>query len=331
MVKARIAVISLGGTISSVKREKNEIGVEPLLDAKALISSIPEISQIAEIEPVSFRMVPSPSLTFSDLFALRDKIEELFNKGIDGVVVTQGTDTLEETSFFLNCTVRSDKPVVVTGAMRNPTLVGSDGPANLLSAVRVAASKEAIGLGTLVVMNDEIHHSKYVTKMHTSKLDAFKSYPLGPIGWISEDRVRIALIPASKRIIIDVSSSSDEKKVGFFTVLLGDSGDLLNEIQKLNYDGLVVEGAGGGHVASWMVDSLASLAERIPVVLTSRTRYGEILTHTYSFPGSETELLKKGLIPGGALNSLKARILLYLLLRSGKSKNEIRKIFEEWL
>lgn len=327
----RIAVVSLGGTISSAKKEEGKIGVTASLDAEQLISSIPQVTEFADIETLPFRMVASPALTFQDLIALKDKIEELFDGDVDGVVVTQGTDTIEENSFFLNCTVQSDRPVVVTGAMRNPTLAGPDGPANLLAAIQVAASKDARGLGTLVVMNDQIHHSKYVTKTHTSNLAAFQSFPLGPIGWVSEDRARIVLVPASRRLVVHVDSSSKDKEVALFTVLTGDSGRLLKAISDLGYDGMVVEAAGGGHVVPSMADQLENISQKMPVVLASRTRNGEILTKTYSFTGSESDMLRRGLIPARALNSLKARILLYILVRTGSSREEIKKAFEQWL
>lgn len=328
MTLPKIAVLSLGGTISSA--QKSEEGVVASLDAKQLISSIPQVTQFAKIEALPFRMVASPGLTFDDLLALRDKIEELFSDGVDGAVVTQGTDTIEETSFFLNTTVRSEKPVVVTGAMRNPTLAGPDGPANLLAAIQVAASGKTGGMGTVVVMNDEIHHSKYVTKRHTFSPSAFYSFPLGAIGWISEGNVRIALKPAAERVIVNVDSKTPRKEVVFYTILTGDTGLLLHQIGDIQYDGMILEAAGGGHVVPNMADYIGSLAKDKPIVLTSRTRNGEVLTRTYSFPGSESDMLKRGLIPGRALNSLKARILLYLLLRSGASSDEIRKVFENW-
>lgn len=331
MSLSKIAVISLGGTISSTNKGGNRTGVESSMNADELISSIPQVSQFAEIEAIPFRMIGSTGLSFPDLFSLRDRIEELFLQGFDGAVVTQGTDTMEETSFFLNCVIKSDKPVVLTGAMRNPTLPSPDGPANLLASIQVAAAEQTMGLGTLVVMNDEIHHSKYVTKTHTSSLSTFRSFPLGPLGWVSEGKVRIALRPAAKRVIFDISPSSKEKEVAFYTVLTGDSGKLLTEISKLDYDGLVVEAAGGGHVVPVTIDTLTSIAQKIPVVLASRTRNGEILTKTYSFPGSEIDMIRRGLIPAGALNSLKARVLLYLLIRNGTSKQTIKRVFENWL
>jgi L-asparaginase len=328
MTQPRVAVVSLGGTISMAK--KVDTGVVPNLDAESLVSSLPELRDIADIKTVAFRMVASSGLTLADLLALREEIDKLLQEEIDAVVVTQGTDTIEETSFLLNLTVVSEKPVVVTGAMRDPTNSGSDGQANLIAAVRVCASGLTRGIGTVVVMNDDIHHSRYVKKIHTSNLAAFSSFPLGPIGWISEDRVRIALKPVAERLRITVDPRIPEKEVMLFTALLGDSGKLIRHVAELGYDGVVLEAMGAGHIYPSAVDILGTLASEIPVVLASRTRNGEILSKTYSFHGSESDLLKRGLISARSLNPLKARILLYLLLRAGKRKDEIRNVFENW-
>ena len=328
MAGTRVAIVSLGGTISMAKRV--DAGVVPNLDAESLVLSLPGLRDIAEIKTVPFRMLASSGLKFSDLLALREELDNLLKNEVDAVVVTQGTDTIEETSFLLNLTIQSDKPVVITGAMRDPTAPGSDGQANLIAALRVAASGQTNGMGTVVVMNDDIHHSIFVKKTHTSNPAAFSSFPLGPIGWISEDRVRIALKPVTERFRITVDAGSPEKEVLLFTALLGDSGRLLGHAGELGYDGIVLEVMGAGHVYPSILDTLEKLASIMPVVFASRTRNGEVLEKTYSFRGSESDLLKRGLISARSLDPLKARILLYLLLRSGRSKEEIRDVFNNW-
>ena len=328
MAGTRVAIVSLGGTISMTKRV--DAGVVPNLDAESLVLSLPGLRDIAEIKTVPFRMLASSGLKFSDLLALREELDNLLKNEVDAVVVTQGTDTIEETSFLLNLTIQSDKPVVITGAMRDPTAPGSDGQANLIAALRVAASGQTNGMGTVVVMNDDIHHSIFVKKTHTSNSAAFSSFPLGPIGWISEDRVRIALKPVTERFRITVDAGSPEKEVLLFTALLGDSGKLLGHVGELGYDGIVLEAMGAGHVYPSILDTLEKLASIMPVVFASRTRNGEVLEKTYSFRGSESDLLKRGLISARSLDPLKARILLYLLLRSGRSKEEIRDVFNNW-
>ncbi|MQA88437.1 MAG: hypothetical protein GEV03_28425, partial [Streptosporangiales bacterium] len=218
-------------------------------------------------------------------------------------------------------------PVVVTGAMRNPTLPGADGPANLLAAVRVAASTDCRGLGCLVVLNDEIHAARFVRKTHTGNPATFRSPLAGPIGWLAEGTPHLALRPV-RRHHVAVPKETDPPPVALPTVGLADDGRLLAEVERLGYAGVVVEAMGGGHVPAHLAPTLANLARRVPVVLASRTGSGEVLRETYSFPGSETDLLEHGSIPAGALDGLKARILLMLLLARREEVDDIRAAFD---
>lgn len=173
----KVRVFSLGGTISSTDSEDR--GVKPTLTGEALVSDVPRISEVAEVSAVSFRQAASGELTVRDLAELAAEIERSVDGGASGAVVTQGTDTIEETAFALDLLVDRDTPVVVTGAMRNPTLPGADGPANLLAGIQVASSEAARGLGTMVVLNDEIHAARFVRKTHTHSPATFRSDPLG--------------------------------------------------------------------------------------------------------------------------------------------------------
>jgi L-asparaginase len=325
----KVVVFSLGGTISSV--DSGGKGVEPTLTGEALVSDVPEIADVAEVSAVSFRQAASGELTVDDLvelaaFDLRRKLDE----GASGAVVTQGTDTIEESSFVLDLLVDRDAPVVVTGAMRNPTLSGADGPANLLASIQVAASEVARGLGAVVVLNDEIHAARFVRKTHTSNPATFRSDPVGPVGWVSEGIPRVVLRPAGRHKIT-LSEEAQERPVALHTVALGDDGRALAAIEELGYAGLVIEALGGGHVPSVMVEKLEDLAGKMPVVLASRTGGGEVLRATYGFVGSEMDLLERGLIYAGPLDGLKARLYLALLLRSGATREEIRNSFASWL
>lgn len=320
----KVRVFSLGETISSTGSEDR--GVKPTLTGEALVSDVPRISEVAEVSAVSFRQAASGELTVRDLAELAAEIERSVDGGASGAVVTQGTDTIEETAFALDLLVDRDAPVVVTGAMRNPTLPGADGPANLLAGIQVASSEAARGLGTMVVLNDEIHAARFVRKTHTQSPATFRSDPLGPIGWISEGTPRILLRPEAQRSI-HLSEDTQDYPVALLTTALGDDGRLLSAVEDLGYAGLVVEAMGGGHVPSVMVDALQDLAGKMPVVLASRTGSGEVLRETYGFPGSEIDLLERGLIGAGYLDGLKARILLTLLLASGSSRTEIRDDF----
>jgi L-asparaginase len=283
---------------------------------------------VAELETVAFRQVASGDLMLPDLVALAGEIRKCFDQGVAGVVVTQGTDTLEETSFALDLLVHSPRPIVVTGAMRNPTLAGPDGPANLLAAVQVAASPQAVGLGTLVVLNDEIHAARFVCKTNTSSPSTFRSPTVGPLGWLAEGRPRIVFrVPVLKGR--PGTTDKEAPAVALFKCALGDDLRVITQLEALGYVGLVIEAFGGGHVPSHVVPALEDLASRVPVVLTSRTGSGEVLAETYGFPGSERDLLSRGLISAGFLDGLKARILLSLLLAAGSNVDSVRRSFEQ--
>jgi L-asparaginase len=324
----KVVIFSLGGTISSV--DSGGKGVEPTLTGEALVSDVPEIAEVAEVSAVSFRQAASGELTVDDLVELASEIEGRIDEGGSGAVVTQGTDTIEETSFVLDLLVDRDAPVVVTGAMRNPTLPGADGPANLLSSIQIAASEVARGLGAVVVLNDQIHAARFVRKTHTSNPATFRSDPVGPVGWVSEGTVRVVLRPVGRHKITLLEDVQD-RPVALHTFTLGDDGRALAVIEELGYAGLVIEALGGGHVPSITVDALEDLAGKMPVILASRTGGGEVLRSTYGFVGSEMDLLERGLIYAGPLDGLKARLYLALLLRSGATREEIRNSFDSWL
>jgi L-asparaginase len=324
----RVTVFSMGGTISSV--DSGGKGVEPTLTGEALVSDVPQIAGVAEVSAESFRQAASGELKVEDLVELAAEISARIDGGAAGAVVTQGTDTIEETSFVLDLLVDREAPVVVTGAMRNPTLPGADGPANLLAAIQVAVSGAARGLGTVVVLNDEIHLARFVSKTHTSNPATFRSDPVGPVGWVSEDVPRVVLRPVGGHKV-DLSGDAEDHPVALYHVVLGDDGRLLPKLEEEGYAGLVVEAMGGGHVPSLMAETLEDLASKMPVVLASRTGGGEVLRSTYGFVGSEVDLLDRGLIYASHLDGRKARLLLTLLLRSGASRKEISETFDAWL
>jgi L-asparaginase len=324
----RVTVFSMGGTISSV--DSGGKGVEPTLTGEALVSDVPEIAGVADVSAVSFRQAASGEIRVEDLVELAAEISGRIDGGAAGAVVTQGTDTIEETSFCLDLLVDRKAPVVVTGAMRNPTLPGADGPANLLAAIQVAASGVARGLGTVVVLNDEIHAARFVRKTHTSNPATFRSDPVGPLGWISEDVPRVVVRPTGEHKVT-LSENVQDCPVALYHVALGDDARLLSEIEEAGYAGLVVEAMGGGHVPSLMAETLEDLAAKMPVVLASRTGGGEVLRSTYGFVGSETDLLERGLIYAGPLDGRKARLLMTLLLMSGASKEKVKETFDTWL
>jgi len=296
------------------------------LSGESLVEDVPEIAILAEVSATSLRQVPGSELSLEDLIELAEEIQACIDDGVRGIVVTQGTDTIEETSFVLDLLVDAETPVVVTGAMRHPSLPGAEGPANLLASVQVAVCEAARGIGTVVVLNDEIHAARFVQKTHTSNPATFRSPLTGPTGWVSEGTPRIATRPVG-RYHVPLPEETQACPVALYTVSLGDDSRLLRAVGQLGYKGLVIEALGGGHVLSYMAHPLEMLAGEIPVVLASRTGSGEVLANTYGFTGSETDLLSRGLINAGMLDGPKARLLLSLLLRSGASKEEIAEAF----
>ncbi|MGA2968821.1 MAG: asparaginase [Acidimicrobiales bacterium] len=319
-----MALFGLGGTIASLPTEVHSDGVVPSIEASVLVHSLAGLEKIAHVESRTLRQMPSASFSFNDLIYVAGEIDAAVADGVDGVVVTQGTDNIEETSFVFDLLVPGPRPVVVTGAMRNPSLEGADGPANIRAAVSVAASPLVRGLGALVVMNDEIHAARFVRKMHASSLSAFASPLTGPLGAVIEGHVH--LFTSVKGLSLQ-RPLDDVPPVALVRCALGDDGRLVSALPALGYRGLVIEGFGGGHVPMSMVEPLAQLADSMPVVLASRTGAGAVLKSTYGFAGSEIDLVKRGLIAAGALDGLKARVALALALASTNDRAEVESRF----
>lgn len=317
---ARVAVFTLGGTIAMTRQDGG--GATPRLSATDLLDAVPGLEDVETLLQVrEFRRIPGASLTYADLLELAREIQAL---DVDGVVITQGTDTIEETSYLLDLVHAGPVPVVVTGAMRNASQAGADGPANILAAVRVAASPAARDLGCVVVFAEQIHAARWVRKTHSSSPTAFTSYP-GPIGHVVEDRVTVWTRP-ERLSPIPPALCTHAVRTAVATLGIGDDGVVLEALGSC-VDGLVVAAFGVGHAPAACVAALTDLAARMPVVLASRTGSGAVHTNTYGFPGSESDLLGRGLLPAGTLDPVKARILLHLLLLSGCTRTEITSRF----
>ncbi|RLU81970.1 L-asparaginase [Streptomyces griseocarneus] len=299
-------------------------GVTPRLTGADLIAAVPGLDRQAEIEVEDVRQVPGASLTLEDVAAVADRLHKAAAAGVEGIVVTQGTDTLEETAFLLDLLYRGSMPVVLTGAMRPPQQPGADGPANLLAAVRTASCPTLRGLGVVVVFADEIHAARHVRKIHSNSTSAFASPATGPIGHIVEGTVRLRVTPLRPEGVS--APVSRPARVEVLHAALGSDGILLDGLED-RLDGLVVAAFGAGHVPGSWVDRLEHVAARIPVVLTSRTGSGSVLSSTYAFRGSESDLLGRGLISGGSLDPLKARLLLWAHLSAGTDCTAIADAF----
>lgn len=311
----RVGYLALGGTIASVPARPGE-PAQPGLSAADIAQAVSGLDGVAHVVGEDLARVGSVMITVPDLLRVRDRAAELVDGGAVGVVVSQGTDSIEETSYALDLLWDRPEPLVVTGAMRHPSLLGAEGPANLMAAVRVAAAASARDLGVLVCLSDEVHAARFVRKTHTTKVSTFASPGLGPLGWLSEDRVVIPLRLQRSRALA-VPSDGDVPAVALVTQSLGDDGRLLHAVADGGFAGLVVAGMGGGHVRAEWVEPLRRLAQHIPVVLTSRAGSGEVLEHTYGYPGAEVELLAAGLLRAGHLDPPKARVRLVLGLMAG--------------
>jgi L-asparaginase len=326
--RPRVDCLATGGTIASVA-DGAAPGATPALDIAAIVASVPDIAAVADLHITQLMQRPSTALTFSDVLRLRAEIRRRVEQGSSGIVVTQGTDTLEETAFALDVLWPGSAPVVFTGAMRSPSLPGADGPANLLAAVQVVASPAARGLGAMVVFGDEIHAARFASKTHTSSPSAFHSPTTGPIGWLTEGRPTIATRPAG-RLHLEMPSDASIPPVALIRLALGDDGRILRGLPHLGFASVVIEGFGGGHVTPPIVPVVERLTARMPVVLASRTGSGDVLRSTYRYVGSEIELLKLGLIPADGLDGLKARVLLSLALAAGLTGPELAGTFERF-
>jgi L-asparaginase len=287
---------------------------------------VPGLDQVADVTATSVQTLPGIELTFRHVVDLAETIDRALAGGLDGAVVTQGTDTLEETSFLLDLLV-GDQSVVTTAAMRQADAVGADGPANLLAAVQVAASGLTRGAGVVIVMGDEVHAAAFCRKAHTSRPAGFVS-DLGPIGWVTEGEPRILLAPRERFRLPE--RPSGDARVALVGTGLGDDGEVLRNLRPDRFDGLVVDAAGGGHVPHRVAEQIRGLAETMPVAIASRTRAGLTLTGTYGYPGGEIDLLERGAIMAGWLDAPKARVLMTALLAGGASRARIGRAFESF-
>lgn len=320
MTRPRVWLTTLGGTVTMTPGPDG--GLVPALDAGQLLAAVPGLAEVADVEAVSGELRPGASLTFPAVLEAGARAAAAVHGGCAGAVVVQGTDTLEETAYLLDLYWADDAPLVATGAMRSPGQPGADGPANLLAAVTVAASTPARGLGAVAVLADEVHAARYVAKGDSVAPHAFRSPSFGPVGRVVEGRVAVAGRPERHAALPPPVDPS--VRVGLLEVTLGDTGlDLLAGVESAGLAGLVVAAAGAGHVPAAAVPALEALAARMPVVLASRTGAGPVLLATYGFPGSERDLLARGLLPAGWLAPRKARLLLWALLAAGLPRDAI--------
>lgn len=318
----RVRLVATGGTIATRPGGTR-------LSAEDLLQSVPDLRRYVRPEWEQFSNVASTALALEQWVRLARRINDVLtdDSTLQGIVVTTGTDTLEELAFFLHLTVRSPRPVVVTGSMRTPGAPGYDGPANLLSAFRTAGDAKAQDKGVLVVMNDDINSAREVAKTDAQRLDAFQGRQRGPLGVVDAERVLFVHAPLKRHTVrseFDISNIVELPRVDLLLFYQGATPDLVRAAVDFGAKGLVIAVAGADTSAGTMAEGLSYAAKRrVPVVLSTRTGAGRIASPIGDLATAEY-------IAGEDLPPLKARILLALALTRTQSPSDIQRIFREY-
>lgn len=319
-----VAIGSFGGTIAMGRSEA--AGLTPEIGADSLVAAVPELTHLARITTHQLCNVGSPSVHFDHVLAGLRWAREQVDGGATGVVLTHGTDTLEETAFLVDLLWDRAAPVVLTGAMRSADEPGADGPANLLGAVTVALSA-ARGSGALVVMNDQVFRGDRIRKAHTFAIDAFRDPWNPPVGRITEGSLEMDRLPAEPRPE-PLPLGEARGAVAVVGTGIGDDGAAFAAVVAGGADALVIDGVGAGHVSGVAADVVGDLVRRVPVVMASRTRGGRTGRTTYAYPGAEVDLINRGVIMAGHLNAAQARLLAWVLLTAAAPREQWQRQFE---
>ena len=330
--KPRISIVATGGSIAGVGPDRMDFILYPELGEHITIEQsldrIPEAGEIADIVAEDLVSVGSTAIGPEEWLRLAQRINPLLESDdADGVVVTHGTATLEETAYFLHLTVKSRKPVVVTGAMRPPTALGTDADLNLLDAIRVAASPASAGMGVLTVLNNEIQCARDVVKTNTFRVETFKPNELGFLGYADSDgQVVLYRAPLRRHTTateFDVTGMDSLPRVDIVYCYAGSDELLIDAVRANQSDGLVLAGFGGGSFPPRAIEAAAKAVEGgMPVVLASRSINGRVVMT----PRKD----EQGFIVSDNLQPQKARILLMLALRSTHDQAEIQRMFSEY-
>ncbi len=326
--RATVRLVATGGTIANHPDGR--------LTAAELANLIPAVERYAEVETEQFANLPSSSLTVEDWLALARRLNRLFaaRRDLAGVVVTSGTDTLEETAYFLNLTVKTDRPIAVVGAMRPPDAPGYDGAANLLDAVRVAAAPASRNRGVVVVINGEIHAARDVRKTHAQRLDSFDSGRNGVLGVVDRDRIEYYRRPVrrhTRRTEFDVAGLDRLPRVVLLTSYVGASGDLIRAARDLGADGMVIAAAGAGATTPAQADAIEEvIADGAVVVIASRTGGGRVpgrlrRVGARNGPADSPDAPRR--VSGESISPVKARVLLMLALARTRDGGEVQRMF----
>jgi L-asparaginase len=324
-----VKVLTTGGTIAS-RYDPVQKGFVPALTGEQLFEAVPEIKAIARVEIEAIASIGSSDMTPEIWRRLAQRTNEvLADRAVAGVVVTHGTDTMEETAYFLDLTVTSPKPVVFVGAQRAASMKDTDGPRNLANAVRVAVSPEAVGKGAMIVMNGEMNAAREVTKTSTLDVGTFQSLEFGKLGYVGDDGVRFYRAP-TRRQTIPLAPDARLGRIEIVMHYAGADGTLIRGLlNREDLAGLVIAGAGLGHVSGAMFDAIEQVrAKNIPVVISTRVYTGRTMP-LYAAKGSGVSLVNIGCVEADNLSPQKARVLLMLALTKTKDPKELAKYFDK--
>lgn len=322
---ATIRIVTTGGTIA-MKDDESAGGAIPALGSKDFLKLLPHDVSAVEIE--EYCNLPSAHFTVDTVWGLRSRVADLLDDDeVQGAVITHGTDTMEETAYLLDLTVDTDKPVALTGAMRTASDVGYEGIANILAAVRVAATDSAGGLGALVVMNQEIHAARHVSKTHTQSLDTFKSLGHGPLGRVDGDRVVLERRVARQYI----PCSSLNQDVHLIKLAVGMNDAFLRQLIDGRAAGVVIEALGGGRVPPpWMHTIREAVQQGMVVVIASRCPGGRV-HDAYGYEGAYRDLGRAGVIFAEGLSGQKSRVMLMVALGEDREREQVQDLFSAGL
>jgi len=320
-----IVIVFTGGTIS-MRHDSALGGAVPALSGRDILAAARGVEDVADVEVDDFGSFPGPHISPARMWALRERVLAHLDRGdVHGVVITHGTDTLEESAYLLARSSATAKPIVFTGAMRAASDLGWDGPANLIAAVRTAASPESCGQGVLVVMGDRVFAGADVTKSHTHMLDAFESPGLGPLGVVDDGRVVFRRETPATRTVVMAERLAEPVDV-VYTCTGADSR--LLDASRRDALGVVVAAMGRGNVPPEMLPGIERwIDDRKPVVIASRAQRGRV-GPTYGYPGGGRRLLSAGAIFAGSRRPQQARIDLMLGLGAGLDAAGLREVFD---
>ncbi len=329
----RVALIITGGTIDSIGKDRLDLAwyieAGKRLGTGELLEQLPELKTIAHVEEVPFRRLPSHALVDKDWLDMVRTIHSIFDENkADGIVITHGTNTIEETAYFLNLTLKTDKPVIVVGAMRPSSAISADGYLNLVNAVKVAADPHSRGRGTMLVMNDTIYSGRDVTKNDTYRVQAFQSRDLGPLGFADADGSVVYYHQTVKKHTenteFDVRNLQSLPRVDVVVSYVGADGNMIEAAAAVGAKGIVSAGTGAGRPTPAEDEAFDRVYKEKGVImcLCSRVASGRVVRS----PG----LAKRGFVAGDNLQPWKARLLLALALTKTNNADEIQRMFDTY-